>query len=147
MQRGVDTLTAEEIVRLADLLKPRGRPVATLSALLDELEASSRQMIAGLLPPGDPMRRSRLHALRFTPEEVPLARLRPWPGMGGLPCRWTDSADVVQLASRIRRQGVPRQADRLEQMLLWSRLILVRPPSGCAGCRPSRFQSSTRACH
>jgi hypothetical protein len=119
---GIAGLKAEEMVRLADQFKPNGRPVATLLALLDELEGSDRDRIVAPLPPGDPERLRRLSAFTFVPEEVALTRLRPWPGMGGLPRRWTDAGSVVDLAAQVRAHGVPPRAYRLDEMWTWARL-------------------------
>jgi hypothetical protein len=119
--RGIAGLTAEEVVRLADWLKPAGRSVDTLSTLLNEVDCADRDRIVLSLRPGDSQRLRRLSAFTFAPDEVRLARLRPWPGMGGLPCQWTDVGNVVDVAARVNVYGVPAAATRLEQMWTWAR--------------------------
>lgn len=119
--RGIAGLSAEEIVRLADRLKPAGRPMSVLSGLLDDLDGADHDRIVASLDPGDPERSRRLGAFVFTAREVPLARLRPWPGMGGLSREWTDTGSVVDVAARVRANGVPAGADRLEELWTWAR--------------------------
>lgn len=61
-------------------------------------------------------RRAMYAELRWTREEVPLAALRPWPEMGGLPASWT-AGTVVDTARAVRDDGVPAGATRLAAML------------------------------
>ena len=61
-------------------------------------------------------RREMYSRLQWTREALPLAVLRPWPEMGGLPASFT-SGSVVDTARAVSAGGVPASATRLAAML------------------------------
>lgn len=126
--RGIAALEADDIVRLADRLKPGHESVEELAALLDDIERWDREQIEAQLRPGDPVRRTRLAGFTFTPAEVPLSHLRPYPGMGGLPRAWTDGGSVADTAHIVAARGVPNSALRLDRMWEWARTHRAQAP-------------------
>jgi len=107
------------IMLLADALKPRrGEGVADLRMRLASTVAGVPRGEDALiaLSSRDPLRERRYRGLRWRADVLPLARIRVWPGMDGLPKSWCEQS-VEQTADFVRANGLPRADSRLSKML------------------------------
>jgi len=65
----------------------------------------------------DPVRAARYGALIWRSAVMPLAQVRVWPGMSGLPVPWC-AGSVDDVAARLSAGGVPASASRLAELLV-----------------------------
>ena len=112
---------------LAEALKPREGE--SFAALCERAQRTSPERPNGREPLTDLRRRDPVRAARYeqfvwTPQVLPLAQIRVWPGMDHLPASWCEGA-VPQVASYVRRFGVPETARRMHS--IWALTSTIEP--------------------
>jgi hypothetical protein len=100
---------------LANALKPRvGESFVELLARAERTspERPNGQDPLADLQESDPVRAAYYAQLIWTPARLPLAQMRVWPGMDGLPRDWCVGA-VPEVAAHVGTYGIPESAHRM----------------------------------
>ena len=107
------------ILLLADALKPRrGETLPDLRARFDSTVARTPRGAEAmlLLDQHDQIRANRYRNFRWRTCALPLAQIRVWPGMEGLPGSWCERS-VEETAWFVKTAGGPVAGSRLSRML------------------------------